>query len=108
MNNLKKICNYLTQFYYLRTKSYVCYVKYVMEAQIDKIYYSIRITRKMIIKIAFFLPINYPSGELFNHKNVLPIYKLYIRQILIKYLQMHLLNTTEITDKRTGKFIEPS
>jgi glutathionylspermidine synthase len=62
----------------------------------------------MIIKIAYSLLLKYPSGEFFNHKNILSIYKLYIRQILIKSIQNHTLNAKEIIDRRTGKYIKPS
>jgi len=60
----------------------------------------------MIFKVAFSLPINYPSRKLFNHTNKLPIYKLYIGKIQIKSIQMHIINTTGIIDQITGKFIK--
>lgn len=62
----------------------------------------------MIIKVAYSLPLKYPSGELFKHTNILPIYKLFIRQILIKSIQNNTLNALDIMDRRTGKYIKPS
>jgi hypothetical protein len=62
----------------------------------------------MIIKVAYSLQLKYPSGELFKHTNILPIYKLYIRQILIKSIQNNTLNAIEIMDRKTGKYIKPS
>jgi hypothetical protein len=69
---------------------------------------TLHITQKMIINVAYSLPFKYPSGELFKHKNILPIYKLYIRQILIKSIQNNTLNVIEIMDRRTGKYIKLS
>jgi len=62
----------------------------------------------MIVKVAYSLPLKYPSEELFDYTNILSVYKLYIRQILVKSIQNHTLNTTEIIDRRTGKYIKPA
>lgn len=69
---------------------------------------SLHITQKIILKVAFSLPLRYPSEELFSHTNILSVYKLYIRQILIKSIQNQTLNAMEILDRRTGKYIKPS
>jgi len=62
----------------------------------------------MIAKVAYSLPLKCPSEELFNHTNILSVYKLYIWQILVKSIQNHTINATEIIDRRTGKYIKPS
>lgn len=69
---------------------------------------TLHTTQKMIVKVAFSLPLKFPSEELFKHTNILSVYKLYIRQILVKSIQNHTLNATEIIDRRTGKYIKPS
>jgi len=62
----------------------------------------------MTVKVAYSLPLKYPSKELFNITDILSVYKLYIRQILIKSIQNHTLNTTDILNRRTGKYIKSS
>lgn len=69
---------------------------------------TLHITQKIIVKVAYSLPLKFPSRELFNHTNILSVYKLYIRQILIKSIQNHTLNAIEIIDRRTSKYIKPS
>jgi len=63
-------------------------------------------TQKMIVKVAYSLLLKYLSQELFCHTNILSVYKLYIRQILVKSINNHTLNATDILDKRTGKYIK--
>jgi len=50
----------------------------------------------------------YLKYKMIIYANILSVYKLYIRQILVKSIQNHTLNATEIIDKRTGKYIKPS
>jgi len=63
---------------------------------------TVHTAQKIIIKVAYSFPPTYPSIDLFKNTNILSIYKLYIKQILIKAIQMQLLNNTEIIDRRTG------
>jgi len=64
---------------------------------------SLHIAQKITVKVAYSLPLKYPLKELFNNTNV-SVCKLYIRQILIKTIQNHTLNTTDIIDRRIGKY----
>jgi len=69
---------------------------------------TLDITQNIIVKVAYSLPLKYTSEELFNHSNILHVYKLYIGYILVKSIQNHTLNVTEIIYRRTGKYIKPS
>lgn len=53
-------------------------------------------TPNIIVKVEYSLPLE----ELFNHTNILSFYKLNIRQILVKSIQNHTLNVTEIIDRK--------
>jgi len=66
---------------------------------------TLHTTQKMIVKVVHSLPLKYPSEELFNHTNILSVYKLYIRQILVKSIQNHTLDSTKIIDRRIEKYI---
>lgn len=44
--------------------------------------------------------------ELFKYINTLSVYKLYIRQILIKFIQRQTINDKGIIEKRMGKCIK--
>jgi hypothetical protein len=63
---------------------------------------SVYIAQKIIIKVAYSLPPTYPSIDIFKNTNILSIYKLYIKQTLIKSIQMQILNNIDIIDSRTG------
>ncbi|KAF0748624.1 Uncharacterized protein FWK35_00028389 [Aphis craccivora] len=63
---------------------------------------SVYIAQRIIIKVAYSLPPTYPSIDIFKNTNILSIYKLYIKQTLIKTIQMQILNNTDIIDSRTG------
>lgn len=67
---------------------------------------SVYIAQKITIKVAYSLPPTYPSIDIFKNTNILSIYKLYIKQILIKAIQMQILNNTDIIDSRTGNNIK--
>jgi len=63
----------------------------------------------IIVKVAnYSLPLKYTLEELFNHSNIFYVYKLYIRQSLVKFIQNYTLNATGIIYRRTGKYIKPS
>jgi hypothetical protein len=53
---------------------------------------TLHITQKIDNKNRVLITIKIYIRELFNHTNILSIYKLFIRQILIKCIQNHTLN----------------
>jgi hypothetical protein len=56
--------------------------------------------QKIIIKVAYSLPLKYSLEELF--KNLLLVYKLYIIQTLLKSTQKHTFNVKKIIDNKLG------